>query len=188
MYKMKIYSFFMVPVIASAFSRLTQVTKRVDPVNSLIIAGDTPPLGYFDPLNFSEKFEKYDVQYLREAELKHGRYAMLACLIIPISERFSNELGINQFQNLDNNFKVAALGSILLYEFSHLLNGWKNPITDTFELKDDYQPGDIGLGLFNSEDEKSVEFLNKELNNGRLAMIGVFGMIGQELATQHQLF
>jgi hypothetical protein len=177
----------MLPFFASAFSRLTQVTKRVEPINSAIIAGDTPPLGYFDPLDFSNKFEKYDVQYLREAELKHGRYAMLASLIIPFSERFSSELGINQFQHLDSTYKYIALGSVLVYEFAHLLNGWKNPISDTFELKEDYQPGDIGLGLFNPEDTKSVELLNKELNNGRLAMIGVLGMIGQELVTQHQL-
>ena len=184
---MKIVSFFLLPFFASAFTRLTQVTKRVEPVSSAIIVGDTKPLGYFDPLKFSDKFEKYDIQYLREAELKHGRYAMLASLIIPISERFSSELGINQFQHLDNGYKSIAVGSVLLYEFAHLLNGWKNPITDTFELKEDYQPGDIGLGLFNSEDENSVEILNKELNNGRLAMIGVLGMIMQELVTHQQL-
>ena len=187
MYIMKIFSFLLIPALTSAFSRLTQVSKRVEPVNSVIIAGDTPPFGYFDPLKFTEKFEKYDLQYLREAELKHGRYAMLASLIIPFSERFSSELGINQFQHLDSNYRSIALGTVLLYEFGHMLNGWKNPITDTFELKEDYQPGDIGLGLFDSKDENSVELLNKELNNGRLAMIGVLGMVGQELVTQHQL-
>jgi len=184
---MKIFSFFLIPSLAIAFSRFTQVSKRVEPLNSVIIAGDTSPLGYFDPLKFTEKFKKYDIQYLREAELKHGRYAMLSSLIIPFSEHFSNELGINQVQHLDSNYRSIALGTVLLYEFGHILNGWKNPITNTFELKEDYQPGDIGLGLFNREDEKSVELLNKELNNGRLAMIGVMGMIGQELVTQHQL-
>lgn len=183
---MKIVSLLLLPFFASAFSRLTQVVNKINcPVP--IIVGDTKPLGLFDPLKLSEKSKKYDMQYLREAELKHGRYAMLGSVIIPLSERFSNDLGINQFQQLDSNYKLLALGTILLYEFSHMINGWKNPITDTFELEKDYQPGDIGLGLFNSEDEKSVELLNKELNNGRLAMIGALGMISQELITQHQL-
>ena len=185
---MKVLSILLLPVFVSAFSRLTQVSKRVNSVNSVIIKGDTPPLGYFDPLGFSNKFEKYDIQYLREAELKHGRYAMLASLFIPLSERFSNELGINQFSKLDNNIQLLTVGTIFLYEFSHMINGWKNPITNTFELKEDYQPGDIGLGLFKSDDENSVELLNKELNNGRLAMIGVLGMIVQELVTHKQLF
>ena len=33
-----------------------------------------------------------------------------------------------------------------------------------------------------------VAMQNKEINNGRLAMIGVAGMVGQELVTQHGIF
>ena len=179
---MKFVSFLLMPVLANAFSKLSRPVSNIP-----IIVGDTQPLGIFDPLDFTNKFEKYDIQYLREAELKHGRYAMLASLIIPLSEKFSSELGINQFQQLDNNYKLLSVGSVLLYEFAHMLNGWKNPITNSFQLKEDYQPGDIGLNLFDNQDEKAEELLNKELNNGRLAMIGVSGMIMQELVTQHQL-
>ena len=183
---MKILHFLLLPALVSAFSRLTQVVNKIK-CNIPIIAGDTKPLGLFDPLDLANKSEKYNMQYLREAELKHGRYAMLASIIIPLSERFSSELGINQFQQLDNNYKLLGLGSVLLYEFSHMINGWKNPITNSFQLSEEYQPGDIGLNLFDSDSENSEELLNKELNNGRLAMIGALGMIVQELVTHKQL-
>ena len=42
------------------------------------MVGVSAPLGYFDPLGFAKNPEK--VNYLREAELKHGRTAMWAVL------------------------------------------------------------------------------------------------------------
>lgn len=38
------------------------------------------------------------------------------------------------------------------------------------------------------DNESSTELLNKELNNGRLAMIDAVGMIAQELVTRNTLF
>jgi len=54
-------------------------------------------------------------------------------------------------------------------------------------------PGDFGwdpLGLKKGFVEKGTydEIQTKELNNGRLAMIAVAGMIGQELATGNKIF
>jgi hypothetical protein len=46
-------------------------------------------------------------------------------------------------------------------------------------LKEDYFPGDLGfdpLGLYPTTQEGRTSIRSKELNNGRLAMISIWGM------------
>jgi light-harvesting complex I chlorophyll a/b binding protein 1 len=52
-------------------------------------------------------------------------------------------------------------------------------------LQDEYEPGTLGfdpLGLKPTDPEELFVLETKELNNGRLAMIGVAGFVLQELA------
>ena len=59
-----------------------------------------------------------------------------------------------------------------------------SPITGEGGLKDDYSPGDLGFdpfGLKPKTPDALATMQTKELNNGRLAMIGIAGMLVQEL-------
>jgi len=62
---------------------------------------------------------------------------------------------------------------------------------ETWAIRSDYYPGDFGfdpLGLKPGTPAELKEMQTKEINNGRLAMIGVAGMVAQELATGQKLF
>ena len=138
----------------------------------------------FDPLNCST--DMLTLKKYREAEIKHGRLAMLATVGWPISELFHPYLStITQNTNLLSfNNKVP---SILNGGFEKI-----NPIffmsiivfaasIESIVLNKDYNnyfdyriPGDFGFDPLNFYTNKS-EFTKKnlelkELNNGRLAM------------------
>jgi light-harvesting complex I chlorophyll a/b binding protein 4 len=153
--------------------------------DNVVIRGSTAPFPDFDPLGLSEK---KDVAYLREAELKHGRWAMLGASSIPLTEMFTHRPAIHAYDELALNEQLGVLGLITAVEFHTMLRGWVNPREMEFTLKDDYQPGDLGLGLLKDKtSDETGELMDKELNNGRLAMIAFMGMVAQELVSNAPL-
>jgi len=147
--------------------------------------------GLTAPFENVKLFDQYVVakgiqpSFMREAELKHGRLAMVAALLLPLSEQFTDNLGIHFFQE-NPEFIVSGLSLMVLNEFTSMVYGWEDPLVKPFALKEDYQPGD--LKFTGVTEETMGTQMDKELNNGRLAMIGIFGMMVQELVTGHQLF
>jgi len=146
--------------------------KVFDPARQV---GITEPLGFFDPLNFTKKGDKTGFRKLREAELKHGRVAMMASagLVMPYFYQFS-------FFDLPPGIKAPTEtpgreGLALVVFLSGILE------VTAFRQRDDRPIGDFGdpLGL-NIYDR---DMRNRELNNGRLAMFTSVGMIVAELYT-----
>jgi light-harvesting complex I chlorophyll a/b binding protein 4 len=181
------YRLLTLAALLSAFSSV--FAGKISPkVSTQIIRGPTAPLENVPLFDSSVLAKGLELDFLREAELKHGRVAMIASVLLPTLEHFTDGLGINKFQELPDEGQLLVVFGILATEFSSMLRGWENPIDKPFQLKGDYQPGDFGFGLWKKNDTLTETMMDKELNNGRLAMIAALGMIVQELVTQQPLF
>ena len=149
--------------------------------------GVTNPTGYFDPLSFSNDKPMSELVKLREAELKHCRWGMVASVAIPTTELVTHQPAIYALN--DVNMFISFVAIVAAAETRSLVLGWKNPFTNSsnlFVMDEDYQPGDLGLKSFIDNDDTFMA--NAELNNGRLAMIASIGMMTQELIFDTHIF
>ena len=117
-------------------------------IKSFKYAGSTPPIENFDPLNILKNKSENRVQFTREAELQHGRAAMLATTIIPFLELMDKDdsmLGINYLASLDAYHQAPFWLGVASYEALRMGRGWVDPFSSqtTFMLKEDYQPGNV---------------------------------------------
>jgi len=170
------------------------------------LPGALPPFEEgFDPLNLSEGKTLQEIKYWREAELQHGRTAMLAVIGFLVTEEpieFHPLFGANgkdigpAIRHLDEVRAVAPLFFELLavfigaLELNRAVRGWTPPSAETVAgkntLRDEYFPGDIGFDPLGLRPKNTQEFLDlhtRELQNGRLAMLAAAGFIAQELQT-----
>jgi len=132
------------------------------PVGDREELGAIAPMGFFDPLSLSASRTPSEIKKWREAELKHGRVAMLASLGILIGENpsltpfFKGQIvgpAAFQFQQADGVFPAfwaLVLFPIALLEGQSILRGWESPRetkarkdfkVDTATLKDEYING-----------------------------------------------
>ena len=186
---------------ASAPRAATQLSAKLAPLDEAPGAGIFGASGeVWDPINMQDGRSREQMKYFQEAEIKHGRIAMLASLGFLVAEPFHPLFGgaidapsYLAFQATPlQTFWPAVLLVIGAYEittsalpnFKLLDEGW-------WELKADYQPGENGfdpLGLKPTDEAELKVMKTKEINHCRLAMIGIAGMVGQELATGAKLF
>ena len=170
-----------------------------------LMPGVTGPLGYFDPLGFAKDLNPSELRLRRESELAHGRVAMVAALGFLVQESFhpifplidgpaiKQLTEITYFPDGQSAFFAMSL-AIGFAEIARARIGWVNPEDfqeGTPRLLEDYQPGDLNfdpLGLKPKDEAGLLAMQNKELNNGRLAMLAVAGMMAQELVTDNGLF
>ena len=167
------------------------------PSNQAGLAGVVAPTFYFDPFGLAEGKDPATMKQYREAELKHGRVCMLASVGMLTQEILQNPLGIDgpairHLDLLDDKFPEFGELFILLCAFIEgwsITNKWE-PRSETRNLKRfarlraDSEPGDFGwdpLEWYPKDPAEQEIIKTKELQNGRLAMLAVAGIVAQEL-------
>jgi len=169
--------------------------------------GITAPLGFWDPAGFSTGASEGRVRFYREVEIKHGRLAMLASLGYLVAEQFhplfGGQIDVPSFVAFQatplQTFWPAVLFITSSFEVFSVFT-FESPLLSSGEvwsMRKGHYPGDFGfdpLGLsrptgFGPTGEAELkEMQNRELNNGRLAMIGIAGMVAQEAVSGGKLF
>lgn len=178
----------------AALSQLGKdVVVKAATISKDSMAGATAPFGFWDPMGFAATVNGETLAFYREAELKHGRLGMIASLGFMAGETFSPLLGADSgamaklwgkaLPAVPEQFWGAIVVAAAFVELS-MLNAqeWDESLTE---------PGDFGwdpLGVKPKDAKGLMEMQNKELNNGRLAMLAAAGMIAQELVTGEKIF
>ena len=162
------------------------------------LPGAIAPLGLFDPLHLATSVPFVDVRTWREAEIKHGRVAMLAALGFPLAEVLrplfggqAHALSVHALQHADRSWAALVL-VIAVLEIPSVIS-FQQPFSreTLFRVEENHASGDFGfdpLRLKPADPAGYEDMQNKELAHGRLAMIAIAGMVAQELMTHESLF
>ena len=179
------------------------------------VRGATEPLGVWDPAFAASNFEgdpelqRSVYLSLEEAERKHGRVCMLAALGIFIGE---TGLGVfvdggaitgtaasqwNQMSELWPMAPYFLIWMCAMAEVETISRFWKSGFkvptisNNLGGLKSEFVPGDYGfdpLKIRPKNEAALLKMTNKEINNGRLAMLAVAGILAQESVTGVPVF
>ena len=184
-------------LVAPALPKVSTKLHSTDYAKTLYGVG--PETSYWDPLGLADLGTDATVDFFRAAEVKHGRIAMMACL-----GYWHHNLGIQLpgYLSTAEKIKFADLGAVKgaaawamipkngllqvfgaiaaveVYELTHkdgvFVGGdaWFKGFSSNLE----FDP----LGFGKSDPALVKTYKERELKNGRLAMIGIMGFVASD--------
>ena len=157
--------------------------------------GISGPVGFFDPAGFSDDLTgdpqgaEGHVQYLREAELKHGRICMLAWTgwvtvdlgvrIVAMPQEWE---GLTSATAHDKLCEYGAMGNMAIWLALAEIVSWLG-VAQMLQGSG-REPGDFGIGkqFLEGKTKEQVDRVKlQELKNGRLAMFAFSGVVTQSI-------
>lgn len=139
----------------------------------------------FDPLNLSGMFS---LEYMREAELKHGRICQLAAFGYAAVDNGFTALGAPKVSSLEAHDITVKSGHMLLLLF--IIAMVEAPsytaIHEMMSGQSDRKPGDLGIPykFCKPGDEATMKkYQLAEITHCRAAMMGFSGMVTASAAT-----
>lgn len=124
-------------------------------------------------------------KFVQEAELKHGRVAMVSSLLIPLLDNVNPDvLGVNYVNSLSPGVQALLLGIFGCSEVAQLMKAYESPdnTTQWFKMKEDHVPGEYGFDPLNIATYNNSETIKtNEMFVGRVAMLAVTCQMVNEL-------
>jgi len=178
------------------------------------LPGAVAPLGEFDPLGFTKDLPVQEIKRYREAEVTHGRVAMLATLGYLVAEPFhpffngavtgpaNTHLG--QVQEIAPFFFAWLTMSIATAEIFRAKVGWESPVdaassnlklkqdepefedTQTWlsKLNDNYYPGDLRFDPLNLKPKNAADFATMQTKELQNGRLAMIASIGMIVQEQ----
>ena len=149
--------------------------------------GACEPLGYWDPFGMMAFQDEEKFRRNRELELKHGRICMVATIGILVPDLIGRFPG---YLSPSASLKFSDVPSSIQAIYKVPFEGWLQifAFAGAIEAKNLYFPTDYGyppfLGSVNQLTvEETQSKLLAEINNGRLAMMAMAGIVAQNGVT-----
>lgn len=152
--------------------------------------GAQAPLGFFDPAGIVKDVDQTTFDRLREVEIKHGRISMLAVvgyLTTAAGIRFPGAEDIPDGLASWQALLDTQDGMNVLYQMSaffvvaEIVNRDAHWLDNKAEFVGDYRNGALDFGWDKLSEDSKFNKRSIELNNGRAAMMGIWGLVTHEI-------